>query len=144
MFSHVTWHLFSVRHSHLVSSVSGWWLLPAFPLPRILLVLLPHLYFLPGYWSINILLNQCEWQSCTVYKSINSVWQLYSNSGAPIYRLFSSKLVLEVDAYEIKLFAWFREIIYSLLILPLLKLTKKINFFFQSGNQGNDYFCFYF
>ena len=26
MFGHVAWYLFSTRHSHLASSVSGWWL----------------------------------------------------------------------------------------------------------------------
>ena len=54
----MAWYLFSVQHFHLASSVSGWWLLSAFPLPRILLVWLPCLYFLPNYWSMSILLNQ--------------------------------------------------------------------------------------
>ena len=41
-----------------------------FPLPRILLVWLPHLYFLPGYLPISVLLNQDAWQTFTAYKSV--------------------------------------------------------------------------
>ena len=47
------------------AAFSSWffcvWLMAAdwtFPLPRILLVWLFHLYFLPDYWLISILLNQ--------------------------------------------------------------------------------------
>ena len=40
----------------------------AFPLPRILLVLLPSIYYLHGYWPISILLNQYKWQVFIVYK----------------------------------------------------------------------------
>ena len=71
MFSHVAWYPLSVRCSHLASSASGQKLhLSAFPLPRILLVLLPCLYLLPGYWPISTLLNKYEWQIFTVHKSI--------------------------------------------------------------------------
>ena len=48
--------------------LTGDWL-SVLPLPRILLVWSPHLYFLPGYWLISVSLNQYKWQLFTVYKS---------------------------------------------------------------------------
>ena len=42
----------------------------AFSFPRILLFWLPHLYFLPGYWPISILLNKYKSQLFTGYKTI--------------------------------------------------------------------------
>lgn len=60
----------------------------AFPLPRIPLVWSSHLYFLPSYWLIRILLNQYKWQILTIYKNIipqqtreyiaNSTYNCYS------------------------------------------------------------------
>ena len=57
MFSHVTWYFLSVRHCHLAFSASGWDCWVSLPLPRILLVWSTHLYFLPGYWPINIFIK---------------------------------------------------------------------------------------
>ena len=69
MFRYVAWYL-SVRHSHLASSTSGWWLTLWFSSPKSFLLWFPCLYFLLGYWPINILLNQYEWQILTEYKHI--------------------------------------------------------------------------
>ena len=70
MFSHMAWYLFSVRHSHLASSVSGWQLHLCLSSSQNSPSLVTRLYFLPGYWPIRVLLNQYEWQIFTVYKSI--------------------------------------------------------------------------
>ena len=54
----VTWYLFLMQHTHFASCVClAGFCCSAFPLLRILLVSLPHLYFLPTYWPISILLN---------------------------------------------------------------------------------------
>ena len=37
---------------------------------KILLVWSSHIYFLPGYWPIRILVSQYKWKIFTVYKSI--------------------------------------------------------------------------
>ena len=78
MFSHVAWYLFLVRYSHFVSSESGGDPVSAFPLPRILLVKLPCLYFLPAYWANQCFIKPYEWQIFTVYQSIIPQYKFFS------------------------------------------------------------------